>query len=269
MAPDKLQTSRFELKYLIDEETALGVREVVRSYLELDENSVGKPDYSYPVHSLYLDSEDYTLYRQTINGTKNRFKLRLRFYNNEPNTPIFFEIKRRMNGCILKQRGAVRREAVDSLLAGQFPEEGHLFSINAKQLTALQSFCRLMQEQEAIPKGHIAYLREAYVPHDNNSARLTMDRKVRADQEPTARLRTGMRQPVLVWGKKVVLELKFTDRFPDWFGKLVRIFSLTQCGAAKYVEGMDCVWQQQGRASASGVTVREPVLEQVGREGRA
>jgi VTC domain-containing protein len=262
MAPDKLQTSRFELKYLIDEETALGIREVVRSYLELDENSVGKPDYSYPVHSLYLDSEDYTLYRQTINGTKNRFKLRLRFYNDDQNTPIFFEIKRRMNSCILKQRGAVRREAVDSLLAGQFPQECHLFSNSPKQLAALQNFCRLMQEQDATPKAHIAYLREAYVPHDNNSARLTMDRKVRADRELTAGLRTEMRQPVLVWGKQVVLELKFTDRFPDWFAELVRIFGLTQCGAAKYVEGMDGIWQQQGGAPASRAMDRERVFEQ-------
>ena len=54
---DKLQASRFEQKYIIGEETALQIREFVRSYLELDENGVGKPNYSYPVHSLYLDSE--------------------------------------------------------------------------------------------------------------------------------------------------------------------------------------------------------------------
>ena len=97
MAKDKLQASRFEQKYIINEETALQIREFVRSYLELDENGVGKPNYSYPVHSLYLDSDKLTLYWRTINGDKNRFKLRLRFYNNNPDTPVFFEIKRRMN----------------------------------------------------------------------------------------------------------------------------------------------------------------------------
>ncbi|HKQ36797.1 MAG TPA: hypothetical protein VJ063_01895, partial [Verrucomicrobiae bacterium] len=42
----------------------------------------------------------------------------------------------------------------------------------------------------------------------------------------------------LVWGKDVVLELKFTNRFPDWFRDLVRVFGLRQCGAAKYVDGV-------------------------------
>ena len=182
---DKLQASRFEQKYIITEDIALQVREFVRSYLELDENGVGKPNYSYPVHSLYLDSDDLNLYWCTINGDKNRYKLRLRFYNDNADTPIFFEIKRRMNNCMLKQRGGVRRDAVQLLLDGQFPEISHLVSRDPKQLVALQNFCHLMFERRATPKVHIAYLREAYVPHDDNSARLTMDRLVRAEPELT------------------------------------------------------------------------------------
>ena len=238
MAKDKLQASRFEQKYIINEETALQIREFVRSYLELDENGVGKPNYSYPVHSLYLDSDKLTLYWRTINGDKNRYKLRLRFYNSNPDTPVFFEIKRRMNNCILKQRGGVRRDAVDWLLAGHLPEPSHLVSKDPKQLHALQNFCHLLHDISAGPKAHIAYLREAYVPHDDNSARLTMDREVRSEPELTARLSTQMGNPILVWGKDVVLELKFTNRFPDWFGELVRVFGLRQCGAAKYVDGV-------------------------------
>jgi hypothetical protein len=234
---DKLQASRFEQKYIITEETALQVREFVRSYLELDENGVGKPNYSYPVHSLYLDSDDLKLYWSTINGDKNRFKLRLRFYNDNPDTPVFFEIKRRMNNCILKQRGGVRRDAVQFLLDGQFPEINHLVSQNPKQLVALQNFCQLMHQMHVSPKVHIAYMREAYVPHDDNSARLTMDRMVRAEPELVPRLSTRMQDPVVVWGNEIVLELKFTNRFPEWFAELVRVFGLRQCGAAKYCDG--------------------------------
>ena len=233
-----MQASRFEQKYIVTEETALQIREFVRSYLELDENGVGKPNFSYPVHSLYLDSDDLKLYWATINGDKNRFKLRLRFYNSNPDSPVFFEIKRRMNNCIMKQRGGVRREAVDGLLAGHLPDPSHLLSKDPKHLVALQNFCRYMQTIQAKPKVHIAYYREAYVPHDDNSARLTMDREVRSDPELTARLSTEMINPVLIWGRDVVLELKFTNRFPDWFRELVRVFGLRQCGAAKYVDGV-------------------------------
>jgi SPX domain protein involved in polyphosphate accumulation len=238
MGKDKLQASRFEQKYIITEDTALQIRDFVRSYLELDENGVGKPNFSYPVHSLYLDSDDLKMYWSTINGDKNRFKLRMRFYNNSPETPVFFEIKRRMNNCIMKQRGGVRRDSVDWLLAGHLPAQEHLLSKDPKQMTALQRFCQLMQDIQAKPKIHIAYQREAYVPHDDNSARLTMDREVRSEPELTARLSTQMKNPILVWNKDVVLELKFTNRFPDWFRQLVQVFGLRQCGAAKYVDGV-------------------------------
>ncbi len=245
-----MQASRFEQKYIIDEETALQIRDFVRSYLELDENSVGKPNYSYPVHSLYLDSDDLKLYWSTINGDKNRFKLRVRFYNNNPETPVFFEIKRRMNNCIMKQRGAVRREAIDWLLAGQFPEPSYLVSKEAKHFFAVQNFCRLMQEIEAKPKVHIGYLREAYVPHDDNSARLTMDREVRSEPQPLPRFNTQMERPILVWGRDIVLELKFTNRFPNWFRELVEVFNLRQCGAAKYVDGVALLGEYRLRPAA-------------------
>src|SRR6186997_1425281 len=183
MAADRMQQSRFELKYIINEETALRVRDFVRCYIDFDEYSVGKPNFSYPVHSLYLDSDDLKLYWETINGNKNRYKLRLRYYSTNPDAPVFFEIKRRINNCIMKQRGGVRQESVDWLLAGQIPEQGHLVSKDPKHLLSLQNFCQKMQQIQAKPKAHIAYYREAYVPHDDNSARLTMDREVRAEPE--------------------------------------------------------------------------------------
>src|SRR5213082_2494745 len=113
---DNLQHQRFELKYLVDEKTALAVREYVSSFLILDKFGAKQPDFSYPIHSLYLDSDDLTFYWQTINGNKNRYKLRLRYYDENPKTPVFFEIKRRMNNAILKERGGVPRDAVPEVL---------------------------------------------------------------------------------------------------------------------------------------------------------
>ena len=242
---DKLQLQRFELKYIIDEPVALAIRDYVSTQLELDEFSVGKPNYSYPVHSLYLDSDDLHLYQSTINSERNRYKLRLRFYNDQPDTPVFFEIKRRVDSAILKQRGGVRRAAVDAILAGHLPTPDHLVSKDAKQFFALQRFCELMNRLEAKPKVHVAYLREAWLPADGNSVRVTMDRQVRDDPEPTARLSTQMKNPVLVFGDSVILEIKFTGRFPDWLADMVRAFNLRPCSAAKYVDGigrMSDVW---------------------------
>src|SRR5262245_44961755 len=128
MAEDKMQQQRFELKYILPEDTALAVRDFVGSYLEIDEFGATQPNYSYPVHSLYLDADDFQLYDATINGDKNRYKLRLRFYDNRSDAPVYFEIKRRMNNIIAKQRGGVRRDAVTWLISGHLPEPGHLVS---------------------------------------------------------------------------------------------------------------------------------------------
>jgi len=235
---DRVQPSRFELKYIVEERVALGIRDWVRSYLDLDEHGATRPNLSYPVHSIYLDSPDLKLYQATINGDKNRFKLRLRFYENRPGAPVFLEIKSRMNNSISKQRSRVKAEAVGILLTGHLPEPGHLVSHEPKQLVALQRFCQLVNELRAQPKTHVAYLREAWISREDNSVRVTLDREIQTETDPVARLVPEMTNPVLVFGNQVVLELKFTGRFPDWFKELVRIFGLMQCGAAKYADGV-------------------------------
>jgi VTC domain len=237
MARDRMQKQRFELKYLISEETALLVRDFVKGYLDFDEYSVGKPNYSYPVHSLYLDSDSLKLYWETINGSKNRYKLRLRYYSTHPDAPVFFEIKRRMNNCILKQRGGVRQESVPMLLKGHLPQPEHLVSKAPNQLVALQTFCHLADTVHAKPKVHIFYMREAYVS-DDDQVRVTIDRQVYGEANLDYSIKTEMEHPALCFPKLVILELKFTNRFPDWFRELVRVFGVMQCGAAKYCESV-------------------------------
>ena len=237
MAADRMQQSRFELKYLVEEDMALRVRDFVRSYLSFDEYSVGKPNFSYPVHSLYLDSDDLKLYWETINGIKNRYKLRLRYYDTNPKSPVFFEIKRRMNNCIMKQRGGVRQQYVPYLLSGHLPHEEHLLSKAPKQMVALQRFCELMNSVHAKPKVHIFYMREAYVS-DDDQVRVTIDRNVMGEENLSHSIKVDMKNPVHSFNNVAILELKFTNRFPNWFRDLVRMANVMQCGAAKYVESI-------------------------------
>ncbi len=239
-----MQQQRFELKYLITEEMALKVRDFVQCYLEFDEYSVGKANFSYPVHSLYLDSDDLKLYWETINGVKNRYKLRLRFYDANPKSPVFFEVKRRMNNCILKQRGGVRQEFVPYLLSGHLPQQEHLLSKAPKQMVALHRFCELVNSIHAKPKVHIYYMREAYVSSDDQ-ARVTIDRNVYGEENPDLSVKVKMKDPVMSFQNNVILELKFTNRFPNWFRDLVRMANVMQCGAAKYCESIQGLGSQR------------------------
>lgn len=244
MGPDRLQMQRLEYKYLISERQALRVREFVRSHLEPDEYGLNQPDGAYTIHSLYLDSDDLKTYWDTVNSDRNRFKLRLRYYDDDPESPVFFEIKRRLNDAILKQRGGVRRSAVSWLLSGQLPEPEHLLSGQAKQFVALQRFSQIMLGIQAQPKAHVAYRREAWISTQDNAVRVTMDRDVRVAPEYTARLRTDIGPHVCPFGQQVILELKFTGRFPNWFQTLVETFGLPRGAAAKYAGGVAVIGEE-------------------------
>lgn len=235
---DQMQRQRFEYKYIVSEEVALGVRDFVSSYLELDEFGATQSHLSYPVHSIYLDSPDLILYQNTINGDRNRFKLRLRFYENGEDRPVYFEIKRRVNNTILKRRAPAHRGDVPSLIAGHLPEARHLVRSTPEALDALQAFTTLLSQLRALPQSHIYYQREAWLDSRAGSIRVTLDRNVRSEPRHDLSFDPWMTDSIAVFGSAVVLELKFTDRFPNWFNHLVQSFGLMQGSAAKYVDGM-------------------------------
>jgi hypothetical protein len=242
---DRMQAQRFERKYYISERLVPQIREFVSGYLELDEFSVGKHENLYPVHSLYLDSVQLSTYWATVHCEKERFKLRVRYYNDDPQSPLFFEIKRRANECVLKQRAIVHRGCGVRLVNGQLPGLEDLVSSKPHHLATLQRFSYLMQRMNARPMMHIAYEREAWISPKTNAVRVTMDRQVRGEARRDPVFRTVMRQPVFPFTRQIVLELKFTDRFPDWFADLVRHFNLLQTGAPKYCGSIGLIGEQR------------------------
>lgn len=233
-----MQTQRFELKYVLNETTAQAVRSYASVYLDLDESGVGKPDYAYGVHSIYLDSQENTTFWQWVNADRNRFKLRMRFYDESPNTPVFLEIKRRVSGCILKQRCAVRKNAGEFIISGIVPPSELIVSDSPKQRVALERFVQMVTELRAVPKALVSYNREAYVDPENDGVRVTMDRRVRIGPRSRIDYSLDMDEFVQPFGNNVILELKFNNRFPGWFAQMTRELGLARSAAAKYCEGM-------------------------------
>ena len=239
----RAQTNRFELKYLIDEERATAVREFVSGYLEHDEYALSNSTYSYPVYSLYMDTPTLVLYRQTTQGLKNRFKLRIRFYDDDPTSAVFLEIKRRLSGIICKERAALRRDGIDMLLNGGRPDVTHLVqcSGNRNAEMALGRFCTLCEELGAVGVTYVGYMREAYVQPNSDNLRVTLDRQLRGQEFD---VRAGLTTPT--WSvspnvKGVILELKFVDRFPSWMQDLVWTLDLDRCSMAKYVHCVEAL----------------------------
>jgi hypothetical protein len=254
MPADRLQIQRFELKYLVNEGMASKVRRFVACYLKPDEFAASLPGNGYPVHSLYLDSADLATYQAVQNGEKNRFKLRIRYYT-EGDEAVYLEIKRRTNDCISKMRAKVKRECVQALLHGRPPRSTDLAKPDEKNLVALQEFCRLMHTLHAAPKSHVAYQREAWMSPVNNSMRVTFDRAVNCEPEFGCALRTGLGNAVTPFGDKIVLELKFVDRLPDWCREMIRALGLVRGGAPKYAHGVFCMGEHRVSSRGAGFKI--------------
>src|SRR5688572_9376644 len=201
------QRSRYELKYLVDEPCARQVRDFVRSYLRRDRHAIPEMRYSYPIYSAYLDDPGLSLYHATTQAQKNRFKLRIRYYNHEPASPLFFEIKRRQNEVILKRRAVVRRSAMAELLSGRAPRWEDLHDPkDADSYDALREFSHLNSTIHAEPRIVIYFEREAWISPTDSSVRVTFDREAAmAPFCPNLRPKqwTDAQVPM------VILELKF------------------------------------------------------------
>lgn len=118
---DAEMKSYYERRFFIAPEVAVRLSDFVKEYMEFDDFCVGQQDHSYSVHTIYLDSNDWRIYWRAVQGEQDRWKLRLRYYDDHSDKPVFCEVRHQTNDVIVKHRGGVRREAVNSLLDGYVP----------------------------------------------------------------------------------------------------------------------------------------------------
>jgi hypothetical protein len=230
---DRTLLCRYEMKYVISESKAAAIAKFVEPYLSLDHYSKLQPSGYYPIVSLYLDSDDLRLCIESLRGILKRFKLRIRSYADDPKYPRFFEIKRRANTVIIKSRARVSSKDVATLLSGQYvaPLQNHRTEVDA-----IRQFQLYMKSVDAKPLVLIRYLRRAYEGNMENRVRVTFDRQLAYKIS---------RQPVVLFGgqgwqqhyltlNNVILEIKFTGRYPAWLSRMVRYFDLQQRSMSKY-----------------------------------
>lgn len=233
-----MKWQRYEVKYLIGEVQAAEVRRYCRDYLSVDAYAALESGCQYPVTSFYLDSTTRELLRHTIDKQPNRFKLRVRVYNrfDEPreDAVAFFEVKRRINAIIQKDRLLVGPGEHDALLwNGRSIDDHSSQSKNGNQLHG-RKFFDLRARIGADPVLGISYTREAYETTSADRVRVTLDRDLHYGL--LARPGNGNRDmwwPVEMEG--VVLELKFTNTYPFWVANMLRRLEVVRRGVCKYV----------------------------------
>ncbi len=233
---DQTLGCRYELKYHISESKAAAIAQFIRAYLHVDRYCKLQRSGDYPIVSLYLDSEDLQLCRESLTGHKNRYKLRIRSYTDEPDYPRFIEIKRRMNTIIIKSRARVMDRDVPILLAGRpLPPQNY-----TADLETINQFQLYVNSIRAKPAVLVRYMRQAFEDTSNNKVRVTFDRELAYKVTALREVRlsgTGWQRNAYTDGG-VVLEIKFTGFYPAWLSHLVKDFDLQQQSISKYASSI-------------------------------
>src|SRR5215217_8070706 len=166
--------------------------------------------WAYPTNSVYLDGPGYPLYNATLQGQKNRYKLRVRYYTENTSDPVYFEIKRRVNDIILKDRALVKRDRALRIMDGEACRVSDLVKPeNLDHWQSLKRFCELRDNIGARPRVYVSYSREAWVKPDNDAVRLTFDRALCGGKfDGSFRVKRDVQVPPLMAGSPCVLELK-------------------------------------------------------------
>lgn len=236
-ATDPTFASRFECKYLIDPLVVGEVREIIRPFTRPDRFAALRPDSRYPVSSLYLDSADLALYMQTVAGEKDRFKLRVRTYSDDPHTRAFFEVKQKINNVVHKRRAGLSRVQAASVLERR--PLTFLDDLPLARREDLLFFNHHVSRSGARPVMRVKYLREAYEAIGNEPARVTIDSDLMHAVTFDGELGHESGRFVATPLAGVILEIKFTARFPWWIQELVRSLGLGQQAVPKYVLSVD------------------------------
>ncbi len=228
---DKMLKRRYELKYRIPEAKARAIAKYVEDYIPVDKFSKDKEDYEYPISSLYLDSHTLDLYNETIDKKVNRFKLRVRCYDDNSESPCFFEIKRRFNSVIVKDRArAEKKDLADILLNGCFVP-CQLDKDCEETLKQFQFYARMINSRPIVL---VRYIRQAFEGSSSSRVRITFDRKLSYKMVNSPELVVGGGGWQMVPMDFVVLEIKFSDNYPSWLSDMVKIFDLKQTSMSKY-----------------------------------
>jgi hypothetical protein len=230
---DSVLRCRYELKYLVCESKAKAIEGYIKTRIDLDRYSKKSPGGVYPITSLYLDSHNLKLCRETLEGHKNRFKLRIRAYDiDDPNSPGFFEIKRRLNNIIVKDRVCVKHCDIAHVLHGLSMPSG--YSPGDQQ--TIRQFRLYVNTINAAPVINIRYMRQAY--EGDNKVRITFDRqlKFRTCNKVEGLFQNSGWQDFPDQG--VIVEIKFTDRYPSWLNQMVRVLELYQQSVSKYASSL-------------------------------
>lgn len=167
--------------------------------------------------SLYLDTPDHLIIRNSIIARTYKEKLRLRSYGTPAmNDLVFLEIKKKFKGVVYK-----RRERMTLQQAMAYIEQGDK-PCDSQIMREIDYAMRFYHQPK--PMMLVAYEREAYFDTENPDLRITFDTNIRA-RDTDCRLENGSQGEYLLPEDAILMEVKTGGTMPVWLAQ-----ALSQCG---------------------------------------
>jgi hypothetical protein len=194
------------------------------------------------------------LYQQTVGGEKDRFKLRIRTYTDDPSRPAYLEVKRKLNNVVHKRRAGVPRDHVARVLNRAVLD---LSWLPPEDQADSEYFCSYLALTEARPLIRVKYMREAYAADGNEPVRITIDSNLMHAITLNDNLSHAEGRWTATPVRGVIVEIKFTERFPWWVQDFIRTFGLHQRAVPKYVWSVDHMLldSRESALSVAGITL--------------
>lgn len=207
------------------------MRNIILTKLKLDDY-VNPERKHYTVRSIYFDSIDLKHYYEKVIGLKNRKKVRLRGYDFDPNSTVFFEVKRKF-----EEPGMKNRFSTNYFDALRMINERTISTDNDD----LNKFFFQVMSYNLRPIVNVIYDREPYteIHRTSNNLRITFDKNLRSVAYPKidGLFNDDDIKPAMM--DYFILEVKFDDFLPSWVRNMSESLSLKRESASKYVICID------------------------------
>ena len=211
---------RIEKKYLLSEYQYDALFSQIGNHLQQDE--FGRST----VISLYLDTPDHRIIRNSIEAVNYKEKLRLRSYGTAAaNTKVFLELKKKFNGVVYK-----RRVVMPLADAERYLEQG-VKPFESQIMSEIDWAMKLYGWPK--PAMLIACEREAWFAENHPDLRLTFDHGIRYRQQELS-LSSGSVGYGLLPENTVLLEIKTGGAMPLWLADALDAEGILPGSFSKY-----------------------------------
>ena len=212
---------RYEIKYLLTKEQTKYLVEGLKGHMVLDQ--YGRTS----ICSLYYDTPNHRLIRESLDKPEFKEKCRLRSYGlAKPGKPVFLELKRKAYGIVYKRRIQTSIDEVN-----KFFNKNDVFSDSQieKEITYFRDYYESLK-----PSCLIIYDREAYYEPDGD-LRLTIDYNPRYRLDDLNLSTSTDGKPLLDEGS-TILEIKVQEAIPIWLSTLLSNGKIYKNSFSKYGE---------------------------------